>query len=352
MLDALLRAVLPYPRRRAGPPHDGSATRVPVTRVLVTGSFPNPTFDYFLKARLAGLGLPVILADRRAPWPAAAGDGAGTAVIVCRYPHPALAAYVRQNRPRLAGCALLIDDDVHAIVADGTARARYRVRMLRQALLPWQALSGEFDRLFAANAVLRARIGADAEVLGPLPDPADATPRPRAPGGAVRMVFHATDIHAGEHAFLIPVVDRVLRALPALSMEVVAGDAVAKAWAGLPRTTVVPPLSWPAFRDHTYETGADIALVPLLPTAVNRARTATKKIDVARLGAAGLFARSDAYGDGTDTGEWMLGPSADAWHDAILALASDPARRTALAAATRRAVARFGEGGPSLLLSG
>ena len=112
-------------------------------------------------------------------------------------------------------------------------------------------------------------------------------------------------------------------------------------WRKLPGVTVSPFRPWPEFRAYTAANPADIALVPLLPERINVARAATKQIDVARMGAAGVFSRSSVFEDDAEPGEIFLPNDQDAWVDGIVRLIDDPALRALAAAATRLAVERL-----------
>ncbi len=78
--------------------------------------------------------------------------------------------------------------------------------------------------------------------------------------------------------------------------------------------------------------------MPLLRSRANRARAGTKRIDVARLGGAGVFSASPAYGSGEGSDEVIIPNRRRLWIAAILTLIDDAEARAKAAAATRRAV--------------
>jgi len=371
--------------RRA--PRPRTPTRERVARVVVVGRFPNPSFDYYLRARLQAPGMPpFVLAD---PWraggmPAAEPDG--TFLLFCRYVHPAALRWVTDWRERLAGVGLFLDDDYWALMRAGEVTLRYKRRLWKRALRHFPRLSGRLDRLYVATPGLAARHRAAQPVVLPMaPSAVDLRcarrdgvagrvrvsgsdagrphgsetkgpqiqrPEGGAPAygadGTVRVVYHAMSMHRREHAFLRPIVVAALARRPQLRFEVVAKDANARMWQGIERVEIRPPLRWPAYARACLQAPADIALVPLTDRPANRARAPTKKIDVARLGAAGIFSACPAYAD-ADSDELLVPNDRERWLAALLRLVDEPAERARRAAATRAVVRRYACARTSLL---
>src|SRR5262249_18721648 len=144
--------------------------------------------------------------------------------------------------------------------------------------------------------------------------------------------------HSVEHRFLLPVVTKVLERRPEIRIEVTESRRYASQWCKLPSVTVSPFKPWPEFRAYTAANPADIALVPLLPDRINIARAATKRIDVARMRAAGVFSQSSAFEYDAAPGEIFLPNDRDAWVDGIVRLIDDPALRARASVATWLAV--------------
>jgi hypothetical protein len=149
------------------------------------------------------------------------------------------------------------------------------------------------------------------------------------------------EYHSAEHRFLLPVVAKVLERRPEVKIEVTESQRYASEWRKLPGVTVSPFRPWPEFRAYTAANPADIALVPLLPDRINAGRSATKRIDIARMAAAGLFSRSSVFEGDAEPGEIFLPNERDAWVDGIIRLIDDPALRARASAATRLAVERL-----------
>lgn len=342
-MERWLRRRLPFPV-----PRTGRQAKRATRSVLVTGRwYPNPTFDYYLKGRLRQLGLPVTYVDVRDRSGLDAFHPDDSFVIVCRYAHRRLADWLTAHESRITGTGLLIDDDVHALISARRIPLIYKGFLLRDALMPWQGLHRRFDRIWASTPTLADRLDCGAEIMEPAPCLEDyALPREKPSTERLTMVFHAGGVHLEEHLFLRPVVEAALRRHPRLVFETYAEEAHARVWAGLDRVTVHRPLSWPEFKLATQFAGADIALVPLMPTALNQTRAPTKKIDVARLGAAGLFGIGAPYQ--SKTGERLVEYRPDAWAAAIDELVTDTALRDRLRLASRRAADLMRESAPVL----
>ena len=96
-----------------------------------------------------------------------------------------------------------------------------------------------------------------------------------------------------------------MRAAPAVVVEISAAGRSLAHWRGMPGVTIIDEVPWPVYVERSRSVGADIVLVPLLSTPVNDLRADTKRIDVARFGAAGLFSKSATYGYAAE-GDEML----------------------------------------------
>lgn len=332
-----IAGLLPRPAVRAAPTR---ADR-PIERIVVFARLPNPTLDYYLAARLGAPGMPpsrvVDIRDRAVE----TLEAAGTFVLVCRYASRRVVSWIDRHGPDLAGVGFFTDDDIGAVVTGADATLGYRLFLWRRGLAPLARLNRHVDHVWAATPALAEAIGGDGiRVLPPAPAPEiwqGSAPRP-SDDAPLRIAYHATGIHLREHRFLVPVMTEVLRRRPEVVFEVTADDRARDLWAGLERVTVVAPTSWPAYLERTRRERADVVVVPLLRSRANRARAGTKRIDVVRLGAAGVFSASPAYGAADDGDEIVLPNRRKLWIAAILALIDDPQARARAADATRRAV--------------
>lgn len=333
---------LPQPRLRQGA--SGSPRR-PVKRIIVFGRIPNPTFDYYLAARLEAPDMPPYeVADIRGrEAPALEADGAF--VILCRYASPSVLRWIERNAERLSGVGLFLDDDIPAVVTGRDADFFYRIFLWYRALWPLRRLSRHLDLVWASTPHLAARLaGAKAVVLPPAPPKVlwEVEERNgdqfRQSNRDVLIGYHATGVHLEEHRFLRPIIADVLRERPQARFEVFADRRAKAIWKGLERVTIREPMPWSEYIADAKARRIDIMLVPLSPSHVNDSRSSTKRIDVARYKAAGVFSESIAYGTSRDTEELRIPYAADAWREVILQLVDDDKVRRRVAGAMHQTV--------------
>lgn len=333
---------LPKPRLRPGAT---GAPRKPVRRIILFGRFPNPTSDYYFAARLTALGMPPYqMVDIRSN-DFSSLDADGAFIILCRYASATALRWIEQESSKLAGVGLFLDDDIPAIVTGREAPIGYRMSLFVLGLMPLRRLNRHLDIVWASTPRLAERLkSAHARVLPPAPS-ASLWNIPHetisAKQDELLIAYHATAIHVDEHRFLQPIIKEILAARPQTRFEVFAGKASAHLWLGMERVTLRQQASWSAYLTEALARRIDIMLVPLAPSPINDCRSSTKRIDVARAGAAGIFSISEAYGSPDDSGEIRLPQDPTMWRDTLLALIDDPARRQAVAQATRTLVAEM-----------
>ncbi|MBD9652997.1 hypothetical protein IB267_32030 [Ensifer sp. ENS09] len=311
-------------------------------RIIVFGRIPNPTFDYYLAARLDAPDMPPYeVADIRGG-EALALEADGALVILCRYASPLVLRWIEQNAERLSGVGLFLDDDIAAVVTGKDANFFYRLSLCYLALWPLRELSRHLDFVWASTPHLASRLAdAKAVVLPPAP------PKPlweaggrdedqhRQSDGDVLIGYHATGVHLTEHQFLRPIIADVLRERPQARFEVFADRRANRIWQGLERVRIREPLPWTEYVADAKARRIDIMLVPLAPSHVNDSRSPTKRIDVARYGAAGMFSQGAVYGASADTRELLLPYVEEVWRHHILQLIDDQETRRVLAHATK-----------------
>ncbi len=338
-----VETMLPSPTVR---PQGEPRPRGEVTRIVVFARLPNPTIDYYLTARLAAPGMPPFrIVDIRDPTVAGL-EPDGTFVLICRYASKKVVTWIERHAERLAGVGFFTDDHLGAVITGTEATVGYRLFLLARGVAPLRRLNRHIDMLWVSTRALADSIGVEGiGVLPPAPHPEVwETSRDPTRGGetaddeAIKIVYHATDVHLREHAFLAPIMESVLAQRPNVVFEVTADHRAGRYWKSMDRVTVTGPTSWPEYLERTRREPADIALVPLLYSRANVARAGTKRIDVVRLGAAGIYSRSHAYGDPEDDGEIRLDNRRRLWIATILKLVDDRDLRREAAMASRRLV--------------
>lgn len=315
-----------------------------IREILVFARLPNPTYDYYLKARLAAPGMPPFrVVDIHDP-SLMHVEAEGRFVLICRYANRKVVEWINGNRNKLAGVGLFVDDDLKAVVTGAEARPGYRIFLYVRGLAPLRRLNRHLSVVWTATDALAGAVGDNAMVMPPAPPPGiwltgAKLASPDRADHMTRIVYHATGIHRREHAFLRPVIERVLTLRKNVLFEVVADERTSSIWASLDRVKILRPVSWTEYLERTMRESADIMLVPLLGSRINRVRAGTKRIDAARLGAACVFSRSNAYGDSSEmTGEIRIPNEPRLWEEMLIRLIDDRAYRAQVARATRRLV--------------
>ncbi|NRQ18235.1 hypothetical protein [Ensifer sesbaniae] len=333
---------LPQPRLREGA---CGRPRRRVKRIIVFGRIPNPTFDYYLAARLQAPEMPPYqVADIRGQeTPDLDADGAF--VIICRYASPSALRWIDHNEGRLSGVGLFVDDDIPAVITGKDADFLYRLFLWYRALWPLGRLNRHLDIVWTSTSNLASRLGqAKAVVLPPAPPKSlwsntdDDVKTCDPANGEVLIAYHATGVHVEEHRFLRPIIAEVLRERPQARFEVFADRRAAVIWRGLDRVQIREPMPWLEYLGDANARRIDIMLVPLAPSHVNDSRSSTKRIDVARYQAAAVFSEGEAYGYSCNDGEIRLPYVEDDWRSTLFQLIDDFSVRERAMAATRRAV--------------
>ena len=313
-------------------------------RVLALIKGDNASFDYYLAARLRALDIPheVRCIDRDGL------DGIevdGLLVIICRYIRPRQVEWIRRNRSRLAGVAYFVDDDIPALVADGRTDLDYRLYLAYFACLPMLRLNRLLTQIWTSTPALARALGQmpGQATLVPAPVIEDHLPADRQQRQAgLKIVYHATNIHQPEHAFLVPVLEEVMRRRAGVRFEVLARDRTGDLWkrASIPdgRMRIIPPMGWPEYQRFSRNEGADIALMPLLEGLANESRADTKLIDCCRMGAAAVLSDVAPYRRQKGSGLVMVGNSPARWIESLLTLIDSADRLDAARQATRARV--------------
>lgn len=330
---------LPKPCAR----REKSLASAQVRRVLVIREGANPSFTYYLEARLKALEVPFDVIENTGS--VTGIDPATTFVIICRYIRLSKFFWLWRHRAHFPGVALFIDDDIAATVVEGHSGLGYKIYLIGLGLIPLVYLNRVLTSVWASTSVLAESLQANA-VLPPFP--ARDVYVPDAEGrkhsdSTCRMAFHATGAHDAEHAFLIPIVKAALQRLPNLHFNVVAEERLAKIWrhelrdfGG--RAQTISPLPWPDYLKNASHLQTDILLVPLLSGRVNNARADTKRIDASRLAAATIFSRCKTYERCFTEGEIMVENDVQSWLDAIECLVSNSDKRQQARHATSASV--------------
>ena len=310
-----------------------------VRSVLVFRAGPNPSYSYYLENRLARLSLPVQVCD--APCLPQDEHAEGAFVILCRYAMLGQLRWLIRNRMRISGLSLFVDDDITATVVEGHSTLLYRLYILVRGLLPLIVLNSWMTHVWVSTEALGERLSTS-NVIPPLPSKAQLQHHGKRveSGSRLRLIYHATGAHDGEHFFLMPIVQQLMQRFSELDFEVVASRRAARAWedilhAVLDRVKIQTTTGWRDYLDTTAKAQGDIMLVPLLSGRVNSVRADTKRIDICRMGAAAVFSASPVYERCQEHGDILIDNDPEIWIETVSQLIRDEGLRDI----SRRAVA-------------
>ena len=313
--------------------------------ILVLQRGENASSDYYLRPRLAGAGAPAEIADLLqdpggSPLLAPGGARALT-VVFCRYASPAWLQALESVRARLSRVVLFMDDDLPAMMRAAEIPPAARGKAALHFAAHAERLSALCSEVWVSTQALAERYReAQPQVLAPLPEAPPPEPSAEVPP---LVVYHGTDVHDRERAFVLQVARRLATLSPGARLELAGEARLVGDAAGLSNVTVVPQRSWPDYLKAQNGRRAAISLAPLFASPLNDARAPVKAFDAARLGAAGLFADAPAYRGAVRDGEdgLLLPMQPDAWAEAIAALLADPERRLRLARMARDRIVRL-----------
>ncbi len=279
-------------------------------RWLVLQSGPNPSTDYYIRPRAVAAGMPTLYRDADRDLPSADDLQEGTRVVIVRYLSRPWAEALHAHGPRLAGVVYFMDDDLLDPSAWVGLPVSYHRKLLRHFASVAQDIGALTSELWVSTPELGSRYAPLAAVVTPPLPLVDDVPRADSKAarlhsdtGFVRMFYHGTRAHEVEIRWLRPVVAACLEARPQAHMEIIGDHVVNQLYRGLPRTTVLHPMTWPNYLAHCRTMWGHIGLVPLLDSHFNAGRSHTKVFDVARCGALGIYSASGPYASVVSNGE-------------------------------------------------
>lgn len=302
-------------------------------RIVIVADRPNPTLDLYLGQRSTlSPGLPVeVVAPTSRPV-----DLQDAMLVHCRYLDDAWL----DAGEAAAVVALLIDDDMAGMLRDGTLPGAYRWRLWRRSVSRWSKLRRRLDVVFVSTAEVARRWRATrVEVMPPIAEAIDLQP-PATWRDPPRFAFHQTASHLAEHRWLRRLAPELLARCPGWRLEVAAAGQLVDLWSGLEGVDILPVMPWDRYRRETGQLGRRVLLAPFRPSRVNAARSASKRIDAARMGAALVVSDAAVYALTAEerSQDMMIPYDAGAWVEGLAALSRDPERVAALAARNRRGV--------------
>ena len=323
----------------------------PAARAVVSPPPTTPTADlYFARAHAAEIaagrmadGSPLM---RHAPGVFSLGDPPDRWVVLRAAPRD-LVRTILEGPPRTL--AVLLDDDLPAIVRDGSQPLAYRWRQWRgfRHLAP---LLDAATHVLAPSPVLLERLQffapkASLRSIDPvMPDHVPSSLEHHDADGPLTLLISDTRSHAADVEMAAPSIRAALDADQRLRLLTFLG---ARAPAALrhPRADHRAPLGWADYQRDIVSLRAHILLAPRRATAVNAARSTSRILDAASVGAVGLYGHVPAIqaAAGPVLPAWTTG-DVD-WRHAIARLADNPATRLDLARRTGELARTVGSAG-------
>ena len=239
------------------------------------------------------------------------------------------------SQPQFSGVKVhfFMDDDLFDWRMSQGTPLKYRFKLFKMACVHQKWLKKVKAEIWVSSAFLAEKYTGWKPVLI-LPQ---AYPQLR---GSVRVFYHGSASHQSEVDWLFDVMSEVLNRNNQLLFEIVGGSEINQRFRKLPRTVVIHPMSWDAYKHWICAFERSIGLAPLLDSPFNKARSYTKFFDITRAGAVGIYSEGEPYSvvvsDGVDG--FLLPANKQRWVDKILLLADDAAQRAKVLAAAEQKV--------------
>ena len=163
--------------------------------------------------------------------------------------------------------------------------------------------------------------------------------------GPIEIVFLGTRSHAGTLPLLAAIAARLELACPQARLHVFFGRHLPQALARRAGIVNHAPIAWPQFQAFCRQTQFHIGLAPIQDTAFAKARSITKIMDHAAVGAIGIYSNRAPFSSVITHGQdgLLVGDGAEAWTAAVLELAASPQRADSMAAGGARLAADRGD---------
>ncbi|WP_447529183.1 glycosyltransferase family 1 protein [Vreelandella sp. TE19] len=271
-------------------------------------------------------------------------------LVICRSLSPSWLAWLERHRDRFGSIIYLIDDDLPAAARDTALPSAYRERMARIAALQ-PRLFALSDTVVACSEQLAQRLRAlhknvrvlTPALLAPLPSRHhfEKGPSSESPW---QLGFHGTRAHLPDLEHIAPALSALQTHRDDTRLEIMLGEYTPPALATLPRVDTPTPLGWPAFQAYQRRQRIHIGLAPLWDTPFNGGKSFIKFLDIAAMGAVGVYSNRYPYTEVVRHGENGLLANDDPkqWQAAITQLLENPQATAQMATQAAQDAQRIG----------
>jgi len=157
------------------------------------------------------------------------------------------------------------------------------------------------------------------------------------------VCYHATSSHQADLEFVTPALKKTL-ANPNVAFESLIGNSTPDDLSAYPNVISRSPKSWRGFQRFQRACIRHIGIAPLLDTPYNLGKSHIKFLDIAAVGAVGIFSNRPPYSDVVVNGEngLLANDDPDEWHHHLNHLISNPKKAAEMAFNARKTAFKIG----------
>lgn len=298
--------------------------------------------DYYIVPHLKQHGSQVELCDSRLPPVNESQVMLADVIVISRYLSAVWLKTLLAFKERGGKIVYFMDDDLFDSAVWHGLPWRYRWKIWRDATSKKAKLQKLASEFWVSTSFLAKKYA----YLNPTLIIPHASEDFIASKPLVKICYHGTASHYNEINWLVEIMATVQAESLDTHFEVFGGDQVRKYFKGIPRVSVIHPMSWSDYHSWSSSEWRDIGLAPLLSNDFNKARGPTKFIDYTRIGAAGIYSNVIPYkGYVNDGVDGVLVDNAPAlWAEAIIKYAKNVDGRKAIVSAANKRLLDSGVG--------
>jgi hypothetical protein len=254
--------------------------------------------------------------------------GSDTLVVVVRSAPKKWLKWLLRQQDKLAGVAILMDDDIPSALRAPELPFRYAMKTAWRYARTRRLLGQLCSEIWVSTPILARRYARfSPRLLEPIYVESKSADEEKAV-----YFYHGTWAHRQEIEWLVPVVRQVQEAIPGAWFEIMGTDRVRRLYRDIPRVRVVHPMPWKDYLAYAGTVTYQVGLAPCFDTEFNRARSHSKIFDITRLGAAGVYSNVTPYAEKVIHGEtgFLCTNEPDKWVTMLTRLLNDEKLRSSL----------------------